>query len=428
MYDPRAGLTVVSADSNFFYPLDTLKRDDSTGNENKYIVAHNDNLVTYAMNVSNVGLGAVSERTTLRIAYDGENYFFDVYNSGLVFGVYPYENNIKEIVQSFMRDLSRTRTLSSSSYYVNIENEQQIEIDIYVIVYDEDITSYQEYSLITGLRFVSGYFQNRKNELNILLSDKSEGHTALTNFTRDATSFLSNVDEIKVWNGYPYIAYALSNKTFDEYALYVDNVELERKSISSSQDMFSILVNDGTNAGMSLSSIIGKHTATLWTFNANSYVNRKILKFNVVEPCTNGIYLRWRNSLGVWSFFLFSNVYYVSKKAKNKGDYYKSLTNDLISNEARRNTIYKTNDVTITAGAILTNEDISYVEDLFTSAEVFLYTASQYSGLGLSESDYGYYWEKVKIADSSEELFYSKKRNKELSIDIILDEQYNHFK
>ncbi len=434
MYDPRTGLTQKTNSAHFFSPSDILKRDDENGDECSFVMAHNDNVLTYLTNNSNSELGTVAKKTTLRFVTSQGTFFFDVYGQSVwIYNFYQF--NIKEIVQSVIRENKMIMNVSSS-YYVNFENGIPEDIDVYVIVYDEDYTMYQEYTLVDDLMFLSGYFQNRRLSLNGLVNDNSDMHTCLTKYTQQTADTLNNAQGIKVWKGYPMVIFTLINKEFDEvnyigYSKAVGNTHIETRNINASGNkMISAIVEDGSNSVINTLDLKVNERGRLLVFFTltNNYVARRYLYLTRGESCDNGVYLRWRNSVGTWSFWLFPYVYHISNNAKLKGSYYKSLTNNFIDNDYRRNAIYKESEAIITVGGTFTLEDMETLQSLFTSAEVFIYTAEKDSGLGLNGSGWEQFWDKIEVTDGKRLLHNTKHKKIELSFAMILNDQYNHFK
>lgn len=140
------------------------------------------------------------------------------------------------------------------------------------------------------------------------------------------------------------------------------------------------------------------------------------LEVKLVRPCESdkNVYLKWRNSLGTWSYWLFTLDKFDEYDGKTLGTY-SVEPNDLETGNVRDEVLQMQTVSRITIGANLLREDYEGVKFIRRSPKIFMYMLNE---------DGDVVWLSVRIKDGT---FRTRRGASKVAIEftIELPEQYN---
>ena len=131
----------------------------------------------------------------------------------------------------------------------------------------------------------------------------------------------------------------------------------------------------------------------------------------VVDEC--GIFLRWRNTRGGWSYWLFSPNYTEELKSKSLG----STRIGRIFVGRKDNSFYPFGTTakktwTLTSEIPVLDYELEEVKSLFVSPEIYLWKGKEVTDIQTQ------YWERVNIVDGSQKFKHNNQYTHALSVTI----------
>lgn len=136
------------------------------------------------------------------------------------------------------------------------------------------------------------------------------------------------------------------------------------------------------------------------------------------QPYACGVYLKWFNAYGGYSYWLFENTYSIDRRTKHLGEIIND-TNNLESTLARTATLGKESRDTIRVIAeLLTDEERRIIESILDSPKIYLFSGKPYS-----QNKY-YNWLEVQLTTSNVRLKNPRQPLTNFTFDLELPERY----
>lgn len=291
-----------------------------------------------------------------------------------------------------------------SSYVYNFSNGTFTQRNItFKIQYDNDTTESVSYVLswIAGVQQPNNYYNFRLGDL-LLLSP----------FKKDS----ANSYYLKYWQGYPFdIPFYTPNSTIE----IVNETNLLSAEFSITGYGDRLIVSDG-RTNVTLEDVLPLSEG----FNQLRFIKNTLPgqydKYVTLEkiPYQCGVYLKWFNAMGGYSYWLFENTYSIDRSTKHIGEIDRD-NNNLEDTFARVATLGKESQDTIRVIAELINEDErGILEGILDSPKVYMFTGKPYSQNGHRN------WIEVSLKTSSARLKNPRQPLTNFTFDLELPERY----
>ncbi len=291
-----------------------------------------------------------------------------------------------------------------SSYIYNFSNGTFTQRNItFKIEYDNDTTESVSYVLswIAGVQQPNNYYNFRLGDL-LLLSP----------FKKDS----ANSYYLKYWQGYPFdIPFYTSNSAIE----IVNETNLLSAEFSVIGYGDRLIVSDG-RTNVTLEDVLPLSEG----FNQLRFIKNTLPgqydKYVTLEkiPYQCGVYLKWFNAMGGYSYWLFENTYSIDRSTKHIGEIDRDNSN-LEDTFARVATLGKESQDTIRVIAELINEDErGILEGILDSPKVYMFTGKPYSQNGHQN------WIEVSLKTSSARLKNPRQPLTNFTFDLELPERY----
>lgn len=228
---------------------------------------------------------------------------------------------------------------------------------------------------------------------------------------RNATHFYA-----KYWEGYPF-----------DFAIYCPLASLYLRNTTTGftqglpmkGKMNRIVLSDG-RTNISLESLLplaaGYNTIRLMGDDAPSRKDRFLTLQKMPYQC--GVYLKWLNKYGGYSYWLFENTYAVDRGTKALGE----LDNDnanLPQMRSRTTQLGRESQDTMKIVAeLLDEDDRRMVEGILESPKIYLFTGQPYARNGLDQ------WLEVSLKTSSARIRNARERLTNFTFDLELPQRY----
>ncbi|MXN91288.1 hypothetical protein GR160_08605 [Flavobacterium sp. Sd200] len=332
--------------------------------EDKLHMAYNNSVVRFysdsTLQVSHATVGATGFSTTLYPAPNGSFYFnFKPYISALI--------NTKNFEDTLQTALDRT---NPNSFVYDCTDGALLESLVSFAIYFTDLST----DVITLLSpiWLAGV-QQYGNNVHL---DRFENHI-LFPFKKDT----ANSYYLKYWQGYPF---DLSVYSPDTVFRLTNTTNLLGAQFDVPAKAFRLVLSDGDD-DITLEDVLplvqGFNTIRIKQQETDQDTDKFLLLEKV--PYKQGVYLKWLNSLGGYSYWLFEDTYSIDRSTKQLGELDRDFYN-LDDSFSRTIQIGKESQDTLKIVAELLNEDERrIVEELFDSPKIYLFT-----GKPFSQSDY----------------------------------------
>lgn len=277
----------------------------------------------------------------------------------------------------------------------------------FTITFDDDNTETATYVLA----WLAGVQQTGNNH-NFSLNDL----VVQAPFKKDTTNSYS----LKYWQGYPFDIPFFT--TGNEVRL-TNNTNLLQTDFDIAGYGDRLFVSDG-RTDVSLEDVLplaeGFNELTFSVRSSGGRAGSAQEKYIILEkiPYTCGVYLKWYNALGGYSYWLFENTYSLDRRTKHIGEIARD-NNNLEDSFGRSVTLGKESQDTIRIIAELLNEDErAIIENLMDSPKVYLFT-----GTPFSQNSYQN-WIEVSLKTSSARLKNPRQPLTNLTFDLELPQRY----
>ncbi len=283
----------------------------------------------------------------------------------------------------------------------------------FTVTYDDATTENVSYTLswLAGVQQPTSIYNFKTDDL-LLLSP----------FKKDS----ANSHYLKYWQGYPfdipfYNTSAYVNPLTGKKSLLITNkTNLLSYDFSTTGSCFRAVVSDG-RTNVTLEDLLplteGFNELVCTTRTLTFVAKEKYLTLEKV-PYSCGVYLKWLNAMGGYSYWLFENTYSIDRRTKHIGEIDRD-NNNLEDTFARVATLGKDSQDTIRVIAELLNEDErGIVEGILDSPKIYLFTGKPYSQNGHRN------WIEVSLKTSSARLKNPRQPLTNFTFDLELPERY----
>ena len=309
--------------------------------------------------------------------------FCDITINGTNFSttIYPDPNksfyyNFKEVFPSIVND-------NSFQDFTDIRFDPS---DVSTYVYSEDANTYRELNITFSVTYEDNSVENLNRQVNILrasldlenykrfqISNRLTENTVLTTYAKNGFVGFSRVGYAKYFEGYPFdftflssSSVTISNLTnFD--SLTLENLtKVTRLGISDGRtdttiDLF-LVITDGVNI-LDLSSLQPNYKL-------------KLIKIN---DCNDGIYVKWLNNLGGWSYWLFNKNHQRELQASSLGSINNDFNNLPDTTSPSLSLGKESNNVVRCLTDNISEEDNELLTTIFESPKVYLFTGTPFA-------------------------------------------------
>ena len=219
---------------------------------------------------------------------------------------------------------------------------------------------------------------------------------------------------LKYWDGYPFdIGYTLAKGTTSESQTITNLTNaITTPSILFPQEVSRLVISDGDTT----------QSLELYLPLANGY-NELEFKNTFVdlykEPAGCGVYIKWINQYGGYSYWLFNEFYQVDLRTKNLG----SINNDFFNLEDTLSQSKQLGKDSADTWTIFSDDlnanDMNIVKSIITSPKVYLFTGVRFAQNNFND------WLEVAVKTSSATTKQPREGKNEIKLNIELPNDYN---
>lgn len=226
----------------------------------------------------------------------------------------------------------------------------------------------------------------------------------------------ANTWYLKYWEGYPFDFSVFSNVTGMEVINTTNLVSASLNVVGYGDRVF---LSDGrTDETLEDFLPLAKGYNTLKLLRENdSPEDAKFIQLEKAAPC-DGVYLKWRNAQGGYSYWLFENTYAVDRNAKSLGELNRDFENPENSFGNTTQVGREVQDTLKIVAELLTPSQRDIVQNLLESPKVYLFTGKPYS-----RSDYRS-WIEVSVKTTSARIKNPRESLTNFAFDIELPVRY----
>jgi hypothetical protein len=224
----------------------------------------------------------------------------------------------------------------------------------------------------------------------------------------------SNRFYLKYWNGYPFdIGYTLEKGVTSESQTITNLTNaITSPAILFAQQVNRLVISDGdTTQSLEdyLPLVVGYNELQL----KNTFID--LYK----EPAGCGVYIKWLNQYGGYSYWLFNEFYQIDERTKSLGsinnDFFNlqdtlSQSKELGKDSADTWTVYSDD---------LNPNDMNIVRGILTSPKVYLFTGVRFAKNNFND------WLEVNLKTSSANIKQSREVKNDIKLTIVLPNDYN---
>ncbi len=294
--------------------------------------------------------------------------------------------------------------IDENSYVYNFMNGTFTQRNIvFNIKYENDTTENVSYVLswLAGVQQLDNYHDFRLGDLLVL-----------SPFKKNTT----NSYYLKYWEGYPF---DIPFFTVNTSMTIINQTNLLSAEFSTIGYGERLIVSDG-RTDVTLEDILPFNDG----FNELRFVKNPLIgpydKYVTLEkvPYSCGVYLKWYNAMGGYSYWLFENTYSIDRSTKHIGEIERDNSN-LEDTFSRVVSIGKESQDTIRVVAELLNDDErTIVEGIIDSPKVYLFTGAPFSKNSSSN------WIEVSLKTSSARVKNPRQPLTNFTFDLELPERY----
>ncbi|MFP5437475.1 MAG: hypothetical protein ACLGH8_06815 [Bacteroidia bacterium] len=219
---------------------------------------------------------------------------------------------------------------------------------------------------------------------------------------------------IKYWDGYPFDISFYSNR---ESIKLLNTSNLLNGEFNTEQECTRLFFSDG-RTDVTLEDFIpmstGINLLELTRENDGNIYNLTVDKANGCK----GIYLKWFNAQGGYSYWLFENTYAIDRVVKSLGELNRDF-NNLEYSLARTVQIgQQVQDTIKVVAELLTPPQRNIVQNLLESPKVYLFTGTPYGRTNYHD------WVEVAVKTNTARIKNSREELTNFSFDLELPERY----
>jgi hypothetical protein len=219
---------------------------------------------------------------------------------------------------------------------------------------------------------------------------------------------------IKYWEGYPFDISFYSNR---ETIKLLNTSNLLNGEFNTEQECTRLFFSDG-RTDVTLEDFIPMNTGInlleLTRENDGNIYNLTVDKANGCK----GIYLKWFNAQGGYSYWLFENTYAIDRVVKSLGELNRDF-NNLEYSLARTVQIgQQVQDTIKVVAELLTPPQRNIVQNLLESPKVYLFTGTPYGRTNYHD------WVEVAVKTNTARIKNSREELTNFSLDLELPERY----
>jgi hypothetical protein len=225
---------------------------------------------------------------------------------------------------------------------------------------------------------------------------------------------------IKYWDGYPFdIGLTLDRNTTTDTITILNNTNaIETPVINVTNNVYRLVISDGDTT-QSLEDYLPLDVGyNELLVNTVSNLDTIFLDF-YKESAGCGVYIKWLNEYGGYSYWLFNEFYKVDKLTKSLGsinnDFYN--LNDTLS-QSKQLGKDSANTWTILSDSLNDNE-INIAQGILTSPKVYLFTGVRFAQNNFND------WLEVNVKTSSATIKQPRKDRNDIKLSIELPNDYN---
>ena len=238
------------------------------------------------------------------------------------------------------------------------------------------------------------------------------------------TSTYERQQYLKIFKGYPFDICILDKLTNTKlrYELLTKDAQYSLGTVDRTIDaadadkyLKRLILSDGESLISPLTTIEGALKIT--TINEDDEINSiYVFEMDVVDEC--GIYLKWMNSEGGWSYHLFNKFYKMPMSVKSQGKINKYLET-MMDATGNQTNIGQSSSIGIKVNQrFLSKDDYHKVIEIATSPIVYLYNEPK-GTMALAES-----WIEISVEDFKDDFRDSKKKIFDIAFTFMLPNQY----
>jgi len=273
----------------------------------------------------------------------------------------------------------------------------------FTIALDNDTEDTEDYILswMAGVQQIGEYVRLSRSEDHVLLPFKKD--TANTHYA-------------KYWQGYPFdISLYLTGAN-----LYIDNTtnmltaEFERKGFINR-----LFLSDGRTDETieDVLPLVESHNLLRAKKQSGNTVNDKFIAlYKQSYKC--GVYMKWLNNFGGYSYWLFEDTYALDRASKSIGE----LDNDTNNlNDAVGRTLnlgQQGNDTIKVIAELLTDDDMAIVQGVIDSPKVYMFIGQPFAKSDTND------WVEVTLKTNSARIKNFKQKLTNVALDFDLPERY----
>lgn len=225
----------------------------------------------------------------------------------------------------------------------------------------------------------------------------------------------SNRYYLKYWDGYPFdIGYTLAKGTTSQSQTITNNTNgITSPSVLFPQLTSRLVISDGDTTES-----LEDYLPLVQGYNELEFANEIFVDFIKDTGC-EGVYIKWLNQYGGYSYWLFNRFFKVDKKIRDKGE----INNDFFNLSDTISTNKQLGKDSFDEWQLLydtaTSDDRSILEGVYTSPKVYLFTGQKFTKNNFND------WLEIKVNASTVNLIEPKKDNNNFDLRIELPQDYN---
>ena len=309
--------------------------------------------------------------------------FCDITINGTAFNTTIYPNPNNEFYYNFKEVFP---SVVNSNSFQDLTDVRFDPSDVATYVYSEDESTYRELNISFSVTYQDSSVENLNRQVNILrasldletfkryqIPNQLIDNTVLTTYAENGFVGFPRVGYAKYFEGYPFDFTFLSPSS-----VTINNLtNLDSITLENLTNVTRLGISDGrTDTTIDLFFLITDGVNILQFGDDSPSYKLKLVKEN---QCNEGVYLKWLNTLGGWSYWLFNKNYRKDLQVSNLG----SINNDFNNLDQTTSPMLSLGKESNNTVRCLTDnigkEDSDLLTTLFESPKVYLFTGTPFS-------------------------------------------------